>query len=295
MAISLLYDGKRLHWIDPAGNAKFHASSGLVENANRMFRDGPWVYVFREDYRCTWYQKTRDRGPLPTGTYTLATTFPKNPYATFDAAGCDLNWANGIQQIPRGGGAHDMPSGGTAGQCEPYWANWGFNRSTLTPHRDMVAPHRGGFFVHDSSKGFTHGCLETDQKFFVDKLIPACKASPGQKILLRVKYEGTFRTYGDTYAKAPGNGGEGLNEDAQATSLRALKELCERLERDAPNADEAPDAGKYKRPGGLKLDPPPQDRPLPYDPSLHLSWGRNNLSRRPDVLAKIPQWWGNFK
>jgi hypothetical protein len=294
MAVSLLFDGKWLYWNAPGDTAKYHASSGLVEGTDRMFRIGPWVYVFREDYRCSWDQKTKDRGPIPTGTYTVATTIPKNPYATFNAASCSLNSSNSIQIIPRGGDEKDKPSGSEAGMCEPYWANWGYNRAALVPHRDMVAPHRNGFFLHDSSKGFTHGCVETEQRFFTDKLIPLAKKSPGAAVTLKVKYE-HFRTYGDTYAKDPNAGGMGLDEVAQVQSLAALNEMCDRMQKNAPNSDEQPFVSKYKKPAGLKLDPPPQDRLLPYDYNLKLVYGSNNLARHPDVLAKLPGWWGNFK
>jgi hypothetical protein len=296
MAIHLFYSGQRLFWVGEHGEvARFNASSGLVGSDKqgeawiRMFRVGPIVYVFVLDWRCTWYQKMRDHGPIPSGTYQVATH--TKGYASYDASICGLSDSYSIQMIPRGGAAEDEPSGGSAGRCEQYWINWGFNRVALAPYRDMVAPHRSGFYIHDSSKGFTHGCIETEQKFFTDQLLPTVKAHPKISIDLKVKYEDGFRTFGNTLAK-PRAGMP--DESTQKQSLKALEELIDRLKHNAPNDDEKPFVSKYRRPAGLVLDPPPQNRLLKYDDALGLSWGSNNLSRTPDKLNAIPSWWGNF-
>jgi hypothetical protein len=294
VAVKLHYSGKWLHWSGDGGDAKFHASSGLIgsdeegDDEMRMFRVGTRVFVFRLDYRCTWYEKTKNRGPIPTGTYQVATKV--KGYASYDASACAIADSYSIQAIPRGGDPNAQPHGAEAGQCEQYWANWGYNRVALAPFRDMVAPHRNGFYLHDSSKGFTHGCVELDQKFFTDKLLPTVKADPKVKITLTVKYEDGFRTYGDTLAR----GGKLPDEGAQTTCLRALKELAERLAANAPTDEEKPFVAKHKRPSGVTLDPPSQARLLQYDYGLNLSWGANDLSREPDKLAKVPAWWGNY-
>ena len=295
MSIQLRYDGQTLYWNAPGDTDKFKASSGLVVMNNRMFRVGNVVYAFREDYRCTFYQRYPDHGPIPTGTYTVATTIPKNPYATFNATSCDLQWSNSIQVIPRGGDAKAAPSGATAGSCEPYWSNWGFNRAALVPHPDMVAKNRGGFFLHDSSKGYTHGCVETEQRFFTDKLIPAVKADPGVEITLTVKYDASFHTFGGTYATAPNTVLGGVNEDAQKECLGALFALTLRLAGNAPQPNEEPFVTKYPPLLKLTIDPPDQSRLLPYDNALSFHYGANDISAKPDLLSNFPSWWGNFK
>ena len=95
MAIKLHYSGKWLHWMGEGGDsAKFHASSGLVgtdkkgEDLVRMFRVGPIVHVLVLDWRCTWYEKMRDHGPIPTGTYQVATQV--KGYANYNATNCNL-------------------------------------------------------------------------------------------------------------------------------------------------------------------------------------------------------------
>jgi hypothetical protein len=53
---------------------------------------------------------------------------------------------------------------------KPYWANWGFNRARMEPadivNRARCKPMRGGFYLHDSTKGYTHGCIEVEGRLF---------------------------------------------------------------------------------------------------------------------------------
>jgi hypothetical protein len=295
MAITLTYDGKTLTWNGPDGVVKFNASSGLREKNVRMFRSDGWIFVFVEDYRCTWYQTIKDRGPVPNGVYKVATTVPKHPFATYDEKTCSIYNSFSVQQIPRGGDITDHPTTDTAGSCEPYWANWGFNRTALMPLGWNAAPHRSGFYLHDSAKGYSHGCIEVDQAFFSTKLYPIAKKHPGIDIRLVVKYSSDdFHTYGNTYAKAPDTGGLGLDDKIQRQCLLALKDLMDRLKARKLVADDD-SAKSAHRPAHLTLDPPPQDRLRLYDPSMNLIYGANQVSMlRPEVAAKAPPWWNNF-
>lgn len=70
----------------------------------------------------------------------------------------------GIQKIPRG--KND------ASECEPYWAQWGQNRARMEPadsstQNKCLPVMRGGFYLHDSTKGFSHGCIEVEINLFV--------------------------------------------------------------------------------------------------------------------------------
>lgn len=290
MSVRLLYDGTTLTWDtgDAGTSAKFKASSGLIGSVWRVFRFDNDVFGFMEDYRCTWYEKTRDKGPIPTGTYRVATSVPRNPYA---AAGgnCNLQASYSIQQIPRGGDPADEPTTTTAGECEPYWANWGYNRVGLAPTKNMVAPHRSGFYIHDSSKGFTHGCIETEQKFFTHYLLPFAKKNPGAAMQLHVKYA-DFRTNGGTFDKALYPTLSEIDESNQRFALFQLKELIKALQ-----AGKSLGAGA-KRPAGLTLDPPPQDRVLSYDAAMvGVVHGGIDISRLPAAtLALLPGGWANF-
>ena len=75
---------------------------------------------------------------------------------------CTLKPSWGIQKIPRGS---------VAGNCEPYWANWGKNRARMEPAdiptQSKCSPiMRGGFYLHDSTKGYSHGCIEVETGIF---------------------------------------------------------------------------------------------------------------------------------
>jgi hypothetical protein len=290
MAVRLLYDGKTLTWDTGSAStsATFKASSGLIGDVMRVFRFDNDVFAFREDYRCTWYEKTRDKGPIPTGTYRVATTVPRNPYAA-EGGPCDLRGSFSIQQIPRGGDPAGPPTTSTAGNCENYWANWGFNRVGLIPTGNVVAKHRSGFYIHDSSKGFTHGCVETEQRFFTDKLLPFARSNTGAALFLHVKYA-DFRTNGGTFNKTFYPSMPVIDEENQRFALFQLQELIKAL-----RAGKSLGAGA-KRPSGLTLDPPPQDRVIAYNSSLTgVVHGGIDIGKLPAAtLARLPGGWANF-
>jgi hypothetical protein len=64
--------------------------------------------------------------------------------------------------------------------------------------------HRDGFYIHDSHKGYTSGCIETEKEFF-ELLILFAKQqrrSGGVAALkLRVNYTGQTTTNGGTYTR----------------------------------------------------------------------------------------------
>ena len=302
MSVLLIYDGQKLTWDEPGNPATYKASSGLIGPKHRMFLYDGAIHVFMEDYRWTWYEKMRDHGPIPSGIYKVATGVPRNPYATYDPSICGLTNSFTIQQIPRGGKEDDEPGRTTAGRCEAPWANWGYHRVGLVPHSGMVAPHRSGFYIHDSSKGFTHGCVETEQKFFVERLYPYAAKAAGTKMLLTVRYtKGAFRTYGGTFVAGSTPGAEVPDEAVQLATMKIFMEMCDWL--DAGGFDPAGPAAtaaaqmdaKHPRPKKLDLSPPPQGRALPYDDSMGLSLGRNPIAGlKADVVAKVPGRWRNF-
>jgi hypothetical protein len=104
MQYDLQYDGQTLTW---RGVGFFRATSGFP------------------GYQMRAKMCLKDRGPLPEGLYTVHLT--DKGLAKDDGGGnCNLRDARGLQTIPRGA---------QAGECEPYWANWGKNRVALTPRR----------------------------------------------------------------------------------------------------------------------------------------------------------------
>lgn len=164
---------KKILW---AGHGIFNASSGLpyLQNSSEMCNS--------------------NGGPLPEGYYKVFLT--EMGTALDDGKGvCNLQPAWGIQSIPRGA---------AAGRCEPRWANWGVNRARMEPAdsktKNRCSPvMRGGFYLHDSVKGFSHGCIEVDKVIF-SKLRSFHKQTKKQFLIVKVIYSKDGVTYGNTKA-----------------------------------------------------------------------------------------------
>jgi hypothetical protein len=181
MSDYLEYDGQTLRWM-PNGPS-YPATSGLPEHQRPADQCLP------------------DAGPIPKGTYYLQLHVESHKYATDDGTSrCNLTVGEGIQYIPRGGDPANAPKGALAGKCEPYWANWGWRRVRLEAADTVTAracmPRRGGFYIHDSSKGYSHGCIEVDSSFFT-KLMNFASHTRQRRMLLKVSYK-TSTTYGGT-------------------------------------------------------------------------------------------------
>jgi hypothetical protein len=170
----LVYDGHALKWMNPGDGqsaASYKATSGLPEHQKTID------------------QCLKDQGPIPEGKYKFRLIIDPKKYARDDGTGrCNLRSSSQIQKIPRGA---------RAGDCEEYWANWGRNRVRIDAAdkktRGACKPRRGGFYIHDSHKGYSHGCIEVEASFF-DRLYKYAKKSPGRTIYVYVDY-----AYNDTY------------------------------------------------------------------------------------------------
>ncbi|UBU14032.1 DUF2778 domain-containing protein [Nonomuraea gerenzanensis] len=167
----LLYTGKYLLWqrsVPPALGAKapllFHATSGLKGLQVGMF------------------QSSKDQGPLPEGLYSFLTHV--NPrQSSVEAANkredALTNKEEGIEFLPVGGNG-------------PVDTNWGTMRVRLTPLSGNMYG-RGGFYLHNSHKGHSMGCVEVGPStdgldFFSALLIHAGSPSRKPRMTLRVKY-----------------------------------------------------------------------------------------------------------
>lgn len=172
MIVDMEFDGQVLTW---NGSGKFKATTGLPG------------YQFPKNH-CL-----KDSGPIPEGVYRVLVT--DRGAAKDDGTGqCNLSPGWGIQTIPRGA---------DAGSCEVYWANWGRNRARLEPAdiktRHACTPVRGGFYLHDSTKGYSHGCIEVEPRFFAI-LRSRAKGSLRGYFILKVKYVIGIITNGGTRA-----------------------------------------------------------------------------------------------
>jgi hypothetical protein len=140
MIFDMAYDGQRIEW---RGRGVFKATSGL------------------SGFQIPKNSCIPDSGPVPEGFYKIFVS--DHGTAADDSSGhCVLAPSWGIQKIPRGR---------AAGSCEPYWANWGRNRARMEPAdiptKIRCSPlMRGGFYLHDSTKGYSHGCIEVESKIF---------------------------------------------------------------------------------------------------------------------------------
>jgi hypothetical protein len=173
----LLYDGQLLTW---TGHGTYRASSGM-----------PGFQMPRE-------QCVANKGPIPSGLYSLALVEDKK-LAQDDGTGiCQLRASPKIQRIPRGP---------YAGECEPYWALWGVFRVRFEPADSQTMQRcktwRGGFYLHDSVKGFTHGCIEVATNFFMELLsylaaMRAGRVAKRGKLTVSVRYVAERATNGGT-------------------------------------------------------------------------------------------------
>jgi Protein of unknown function (DUF2778) len=187
----ILYSGQKVIW----GKKTFKASSGLIEGGR--------------DYRTPTEQKTKDAGPIPEGSYKMKLKEDSKKYAQMNLHTCSLLPSSLLQKIPKGRMA-DIPlkfrpvylydTMGTVVEeitnCyDSFWVNWGTNRLQLTPLSTTKTYGRSGFYVHDSTKKFTHGCIEVEASFF-DELRAYMKKNSKAFLILKVKYESpTMKTY----------------------------------------------------------------------------------------------------
>jgi hypothetical protein len=176
----MLYDGDELDWY---GVSVYRATSGLPgsQSADK--------------------QTVKDNGPVPEGNYSLVLK-ESGTARVVNIAKNQLDTREGIESLV------DMP--GPDGRLYES-AAWGTNRVRLRIIRidNPRARHRNGFYLHDSTKGYSHGCIEVEPRFFVRLRQMAVDESAkprGRKHLyLRVKYPtATESTYGGTKVVAPG-------------------------------------------------------------------------------------------
>jgi hypothetical protein len=65
--------------------------------------------------------------------------------------------------------------------------------------RQACDPRRGGFYLHDSVKGYSHGCIEVEGLFF-ESLRKFAGGTRQSHMVLRVKYAPDRVTNGGTRA-----------------------------------------------------------------------------------------------
>ncbi|MGW2215912.1 hypothetical protein ACWCSD_13065 [Nonomuraea sp. NPDC001684] len=168
----LVYTGKFLYWrrsmpasLQGSGTLLYAATSGLV------------------GHQIGAMQNSKDHGPLPEGLYTFLTHVDprQNSVEAANQRGDKAvsNPGEGIQFLPVGGNG-------------PVFPDWGTFRVRLTPIQGNMYG-RGGFYLHNSHKGYSHGCVEVgvnaDGLDFFSGLLAYAGSQPRKaKLVLRVRY-----------------------------------------------------------------------------------------------------------
>ena len=143
------------------------------------------------NYQYAKFQCVKNNGPVPEGLYYVPLIM--GDMAEDDGSEtCRLKPSWRIEEIPRGG---------LAGKCEIYWANWGYNRVRFEPAnlstKIKCSPQRNGFYLHDSTKGYSHGCIEVEDRFF-NQLRRFAKNKSKNRLTMRVVYSDQIKTNGGT-------------------------------------------------------------------------------------------------
>ncbi|MBS0032142.1 tlde1 domain-containing protein [Chitinophaga sp. 22321] len=163
----LLYDGQHINLYSGSYGQKgallasYKATSGL-----------PGHQVARES-------TMKDQGPLPEGKYWILLLPNPNRIAKADPRTGEIlaNPKGGIERLPK-------MFTTTTGQTLIY-PGWGNTRARLFPDKSTRTHGRNNFYLHDSHKGYSHGCIETEPTLF-DKLLQIRKGFT--KIALMVDY-----------------------------------------------------------------------------------------------------------
>ncbi|SAK54702.1 hypothetical protein AWB76_02048 [Caballeronia temeraria] len=161
----MVYDGQVLEW----NKTRYKATSGLP------------------GHQLPANQREPDSGPIPEGHYKVfCNDIGMSGIADRNACALAPGW--GVETIPRG------PA---AGSCEPYWANWGNHRARLEPVKGTKTFGRKGFYIHDSTKGFSHGCIEVQPSFFA-ALKSFVQTTRRTSLIVKVEYVPGRTTNGGT-------------------------------------------------------------------------------------------------
>jgi hypothetical protein len=171
----LFYNGTTITW---SGHGTFHATSGL-----------PGSQVAN-------MQTKSDRGPIPEGTYDVPLFIQKQPptWQIGKDGQLHLDPRHGIEHLPS---EFAVPGGGL-----PYRnIGWGPDRIRIDVNHitDPNAAGRDGFYLHDSTKGYSHGCIEVSPEL-IAQLEAYAQSHPGvHRLRLVVTYPAkNASTYGGT-------------------------------------------------------------------------------------------------
>jgi hypothetical protein len=162
-----------LDWILATGN-KIYWYGGKVGDKRNLLHTykatsgykGPDINGKQLDLQNSKYQRVRDGGPTAEGKYHINLKPSPDRVAEADSKSGELkkNPDGGIEKIPDYVANPNNPGFGWR------YTEWGENRAALTPDKVTGATNaerdNNSYYVHDSEKGYTHGCTEVETELF---------------------------------------------------------------------------------------------------------------------------------
>lgn len=137
-----------------------------------------------EGYQNSQFQNMSDLGPIPGGAYSINLSLDHKRIAKADPNSGELLRGNGIQRIPTKFTTND-------GRSWEYSA-WGTMRARLNPSSSTNTYGRHSFYIHDSHKGYSHGCIEVGAGFF-PKLINYSLIKPSINVYVQYSFHTSTR------------------------------------------------------------------------------------------------------
>ena len=178
----VLITGDKVYWYGGKTGDKsnlmhtYNSASGM---SNAHLENGEIINLQQAKY-----QNVRNGGPTPEGKYEINLIPDPSRVANTDPNTGELlrNPEGGIEKVP-----DRVEAGG--GKFFTYEA-WGENRAYLKPIRVTGATSEqrdnDSYYIHDSEKGYTHGCIEVDSDFF--NQLNNYRNAGNKKIEVIVKY-----------------------------------------------------------------------------------------------------------
>lgn len=186
---------KQNQWIKYDGTTVtlFSGKDGDESKKLASFKGTSGIYDTNTDYRNAEFQNRKDMGPVPEGWYSI--NLKPSPSRT---AKPDFN--SGVINSNPEGGIELLPDKFNSAQGPITYGAWGTIRARLEPQKGTNTFGRDNFYLHNSSKGYSHGCIETSTTIF--GYIISYRAKGAQSISVKVDYPTpTSSTYGFTDLK----------------------------------------------------------------------------------------------
>jgi hypothetical protein len=195
----IVYDGQTLSW-KPFGKSETYAATSGAPG-----------------YQTPAHEVVENLGPVPAGKYKVPLRLGGYAYVI----GVKEELSQLSVQFDREESIENMPENvefgdATNGNRLVNFPHWGCHRVRLTTlsydNRNVTRP--GGFYIHDSTKGYSAGCIETSHRFFEHLIQFAIQLGKSPEnpagldtVLLRVDYSkqrklsGGGSTYGGTLSR----------------------------------------------------------------------------------------------